>query len=677
MSAFRKGANNLNAKKENPFNKKFTKTKFDVLNKNVVGAKGRPGISKAKGTAVRAKSIIPELNRRGRQGEFIDRRFAQRDSNISSEEKMLQRFTRERLRKNKKKSAYNLNEADEDYSSSLTLTHRGRRLDEDGAIFDSDISGSDLDSGNDGELDAVNNFGGSNQDGTKSKSEIMQEVIAKSKLHRYERQKVKEENAALCADLDEEFNSIVGSLMARSEEAKQSAAPAGKEDDYYESIKQMAFDKRAKPSDRTKTDEELKKEAAEMTERIKTEKAKRMSASEAAGLEPRLDDDEEDDHSENFLGDDAQKSIDRNMREARRLIDDFMAGELKDDVNKIYSKLAELCKTRSILYVSRVIKTMLLERLDKIESLYESGTRPTMPDRSLLMLFHLIGLVFSTSDNHHPVATPAQLMMAAHIHLGRFLKVKHLVSGLFLMQTILHYQRESRRYCPELFGCLYPLMRLAMGKPRPKFANEYDSSLPYPSKRLMSRSLHDFLSKPSPSEGLEARPIAFEDLATDQDHTKQDIICFMLNILKTAYATYNPSLLCIPEVFTPFVNLFESQHNFEFITRMKEQIALFKRQPLRLQTFKVQAIPQFNPELDEKPTREQRETDRLKKAYKREYKGAKRELKRDAAFLASHKLQTKLDADRKYKERLQQIMGTISNDGSQAFAPEAKKPKRR
>lgn len=64
--------------------------------------------------------MLKALNERGRAGGIVDRRFGENDPTMSIEERMLERFTRERQRSSKGAS-FNLEDEDE-------LTHYGQSL---------------------------------------------------------------------------------------------------------------------------------------------------------------------------------------------------------------------------------------------------------------------------------------------------------------------------------------------------------------------------------------------------------------------------------------------------------------------------------------------------------------------------------------------------------------------
>jgi nucleolar protein 14 len=107
----------------NPFEEKVTKPKNAVLGRKIRGATGRPGVAKMGGLKERSERLLPEWQTRNKSGSFVDRRFGENGSNLTVEEKMLERFTKERQNRVGKTSLYNLDDAEEE-----GLTHYGKSL---------------------------------------------------------------------------------------------------------------------------------------------------------------------------------------------------------------------------------------------------------------------------------------------------------------------------------------------------------------------------------------------------------------------------------------------------------------------------------------------------------------------------------------------------------------------
>lgn len=78
----------------------------------------------------------------------------------------------------------------------------------------------------------------------------MKDVIAKSKLAKYERQKAKDADEELRMELDEELGDIRSLLFQRPEQPTETpAAEPDKGDTYDAFVREMAYERRAKPQD--------------------------------------------------------------------------------------------------------------------------------------------------------------------------------------------------------------------------------------------------------------------------------------------------------------------------------------------------------------------------------------------------------------------------------------------
>lgn len=717
--------------KANPFELKVTKSKFPILNRQVAGISGRPTQARARSFELRKQTLLPEMRRRGRSGEFVDRRFGERSRTLSTDDKMLARFQRERSRPNRKRGVFDLQadqqQPDKDYSHTLKLTHRGRNIDDLEDLDSEPSSGGDGDSDDDGNLDGYlvgsGHFGGGAEDVKRTKSEIMQEVIAKSKMHKHERQRIKQENTDLCQDLDADFASFMGVLEAH--DARLSSATGSRDDqpttvaatepstadDYSESLRAMTFDRRVRPSDRTKTPEEIQAETRERLRKRQEEKSFRMAGAmrEAEGDDDdkwsssEEDKDGEEEEEEGLSGptESDKRTAESDAEHSLKLVTDQVVGLLDalleerslDAANTSYLKLREICQTNSVIPVAHVLRERLTTIMKSCERLFAQGSAPVMPSRDRLLLFHFVGRIFPTSDYHHLVVTPTQLLMALFIASGRITKRAHVLSVLFLVQTLLHYQREAARYLPDMFVLLFPLLcktfNLTVSSSSQASSGQW---CPLPQSRFMSKSVHQFLTgedkveQPDgkcPLEKLgEVRAISFEDLLRAEEEeafpSREAIAGFLLYTTREACTLYTATNDAAPELLSPLLDALVGHAPCQPIVAPLRAALDTKRRSrlaLRCQTFRAMAIPQLMPDLDNSTNRDERERVRIRKTFKREFKGAKRELKRDSAFRSRLKLEERLEADRKYQERMRQIMGSIANEASEFAGPKTRRSK--
>lgn len=258
------------------------------------------------------------MQRRKKVGGILDRRFGENDPTMTPEEKALERFVREKQKGHKKDSLFDLEEG----KDGQDLTHFGKSLSFDqpanGDDFDeADLGVSDeddhdvedehrsrkrrrLSGSQDGEEDSSSGADVVQPERRKTKQEVMKEVMAKSKLHKYERQQVKEDDDDLRAELDKDLQGIFSLLRSNQRQPLVPPPPAeetnrtdmgmnpdraallsGKDrsqadKEYDERLRRMVFDKRAAPTQRTKTDEERLEEEARRLKELEDQRLRRM-----------------------------------------------------------------------------------------------------------------------------------------------------------------------------------------------------------------------------------------------------------------------------------------------------------------------------------------------------------------------------------------------------------------
>jgi nucleolar protein 14 len=336
----------------NPFEVKAPArpAKFEVTsNKPSKSGPGRPGVTKGLGEERRRETLLKEIQSRNKVGGMVDRRFGENDPTMTPEQRAAERFAKQNERKAKKSSMFNLEDEEEE---EMTLTHGGEVL----GMGDFNMSKKDDFDENDVESsDESIDYNADNFDGRprkrmrlngeeqtdglaegadqlperkKSKAEVMKEVMAKSKLYKYERQQAKEDDDDLRAELDKDMSGIYEAMRDFRKLPKPLLTPpstdgdtgmnperaamlAGKdpksiEREYNERMRQMALDARSKPSTRTKTDEERAAEEAARLQDLERKRLKRMQGEEeSSGDEEDQnpvedEDDEEQDDAEVF-----------------------------------------------------------------------------------------------------------------------------------------------------------------------------------------------------------------------------------------------------------------------------------------------------------------------------------------------------------------------------------------
>ncbi|KAJ3257897.1 nucleolar complex protein 14 [Boothiomyces macroporosus] len=290
----------------NPFEHRFAKEKHHVVGRNMKGVVGKPGQVRARNQQIRQNTLALEMKNKNRENVLVDRRFGERDPGMSTEDKMLERFMKEKTKKMKSGTSFNLEDDEE------VLTHMGQSLDNITSFDDAGLEEMSDDGNIDPSIVKFTHFGGFEEDKDpnvrKSRNEIMKEVIQKSKMYKKERQRQKEEDLNIAEEVDADLDTIRGLLAPMTDvlpasegkmkvSAGRLALISGKtpdeipqeamefvkpkaDEDYDRFVREMQYDRRAKPTDRTKTEEELAQEAKEELEKLEADRIRRMEGKE-------------------------------------------------------------------------------------------------------------------------------------------------------------------------------------------------------------------------------------------------------------------------------------------------------------------------------------------------------------------------------------------------------------
>ncbi|KAF8838628.1 Nop14-like protein [Paxillus ammoniavirescens] len=839
--------------KLNPFDVKVTKLKHDVGGRKIKGASGRPAQSKQAGMQQREKTLLKELEERGRVGGVVDRRFGENDPSMSLEERMLERFTKERQRASKT-SAFNLDDEEE-------LTHYGQSLSK---LDDFDDIGllMDEDEEEEGQLDPETvkraHFGGFDDDEEteekeddparkKTKAEVMAEVIAKSKEHKMRRQSEKEQEENMRHQLDHDFDSLRTLLYAPdpSVTGDNPTTPGGVPNsptlkstndddtmDYDKQVRELAFDKRAKPKDRTKTEEELAMEQKEALEKAEKQRRLRMlgqstgeSDDEDAGGRKRkrarggddLDDDfmedeplgglgpglgaeadseaslesdgeskgssvhqsdEEESDEDDIMEDDGVSNSEASDRvegefteittkrktvrpskvseppqelpytfPAPETHDEFLeiVEDIRDDdvptvvqrIRTLYHKslapennfkLQDLTRVLidHILYITSLpaprmsLLSALVPHLFSLSRSYpiesaeycaeklslmhknlkrglatgalEPSSR-TWPGLSELTFLRVIGIIWPTSDMHHPVISPARLLMGSYLGLCRVRSFTDATSGLFLASLLLQYESLSKRFVPEAVNfTVNATLHLAPHV----FTNA--TSLPgtFPCPDFRSDLCGPLAINKKAAKGLVfCKPDLHQLMSTQPtEQSKIDALGLALDLIDRFADMY--------KALDGFIELYEPIHlvisglecgklsesvQLRVVSLQDKVGRLLKfarqsRKPLLLQAHKPIPIPTYIPKFEsssssylrrQDPDRERNEASKLRYQLKQERKGAIRELRKDAKFLAAAEHKKQAEKDRAYKDRMNKAFNSLEGERAEQKAMERDK----
>lgn len=291
-----------------------------------------------------------------------------------------------------------------------------------------------------------------------------------------------------------------------------------------------------------------------------------------------------------------------------------------------------------------------------------------VPDMDTLIFFKLISLLYPTSDFRHPITTPSMIFMTEILTTCRFNDAYSISRGLFVTTLLLEYTILSKRLVPSainfLRGILYLSANVTVLNPIqvvPPFRLHKDSKI---------LNLEEDCSKMDVEGKMAARDFTLTEINND---FKIRCLSTSLGILKEFFDYFNDieAQVYLFEPHLKLVGRIDLDLYPAKVANRANQIIKYMRAGLEVKTFtpltrekkRPKALRLYEPDIQEvftgsksaKLSREQAESQRLKTKYKKEMKGALREIRRDKSYIGSVKIRQKIHSDNIRKEKVKQI----------------------
>jgi nucleolar protein 14 len=232
---------------------------------------------------------LSEYKQTKKSNVIVDKRFGENDPEMSIEEKMFLRFQKERVKRTRNSAQFNLDENNENL-----LTHKGKVIDGTNAGEVDWNSSDDEDGKLSKEMVNAFHFGGGlihkpsrdeslnvheKQKSSAERLDALQEIVMKSKLHKLQRKEAKEEQEYEREKIDKQFSELISSQLVNFKENRTKGYKDDENDnldDYDKSMREMLFESKVQPSERSKTLEEIAIETKEKLEDLERQRIKRM-----------------------------------------------------------------------------------------------------------------------------------------------------------------------------------------------------------------------------------------------------------------------------------------------------------------------------------------------------------------------------------------------------------------
>lgn len=309
---------------------------------------------------------------------------------------------------------------------------------------------------------------------------------------------------------------------------------------------------------------------------------------------------------------------------------------------------------------------------EKYEDFKKNAKR--FPNLDTLVFFKLIGVFFPTSDFRHPITTPSNVFLHHILSQSKIKSRSDVASGLFLVTLVLDYQQLSKKFLPAVMNFLSGVCYLGIKKsvveqlkPVPPFKKN-DSILALDKLQSdetspLKLNSEDFLNNPI------------------DDNFKIRALSVTVDLIGDFVKLYD-ELIGMKYFLDPFETVLSRLADEEFVPLKLKQnikktleefagIRLDKKFKFPTPEHKIQPMirmlePRFETVLSDRrsmysqATGAKAEQQKLKHMVKREFKSAKRELRRDNEFLSKIRHKRKQESDRERIAKVKRIFSEAS-----------------
>lgn len=313
---------------------------------------------------------------------------------------------------------------------------------------------------------------------------------------------------------------------------------------------------------------------------------------------------------------------------------------------------------------------VISEKEEELQTLLSKKARfsVSFPSFSTLVFLKLIGQCYSASDFSHMVATPAMLF-ASHLLTCCGLKDPvDFLRGIFVANVFLEYVSYSKRFSPELLIFLARLLSHSTLKLENEesavAADESEFKLPLKALGSIQVEMTDELKLKIVHAGVklvEKCACLYETLPSYRELC-DPLSAICQKLMESAY----------PESLRAAIG--------HTLIKLRRKI---ERKPLKPSKkpppMKPLLEPNFSMKFDGRKHflggEKKVEMKRLNYQYKKEMKGAMREVRRDNQFLAQHILKEQMAKDAERKEKVKQIYKELASQEGEYKALKRKKEK--
>ncbi|GAA6048030.1 hypothetical protein JCM3770_000156 [Rhodotorula araucariae] len=369
-------------------------------------------------------------------------------------------------------------------------------------------------------------------------------------------------------------------------------------------------------------------------------------------------------------------------------------------VNSLLPPLLTMTHAYPLSSAPHYVKKLSLMHKNLLRGLIRGPLEPnakTWPGLPELTLLRLVGMVWSTSDLSHPVAAPAQLLIGEYLSQARVRSLADVASGLFLCTLAAQYEELAKRIVPEALNFLANALALLLpvsstvvsAKAFPGFFPTPDVGQDHARALKLRAATAGAGFAPSANVNLIAALSAKgKVVASEAEQLKVDLVASALALVEAFRGMYAESE-AFAELFSPFESVLKAvklnkvpealravisttqaalSKALRFALQSRKPLYMQHHRPIPLATYLPKFDEGFNPNRRFDPDSERAEASKLRALYRKEKKGAVRELRNDNRFLAVEEAKRKKADDQQYEKKITKIMSSLQDERAEEKA---------
>ncbi|XP_024936270.1 nucleolar protein 14 homolog isoform X2 [Cephus cinctus] len=358
-------------------------------------------------------------------------------------------------------------------------------------------------------------------------------------------------------------------------------------------------------------------------------------------------------------------------------LNDCALGETIEDLVKCFQIFDRLCPhLYDLAHMNPLNTKICIQEVIKEKHEEFERNKKRYPGLDTLIFLKLVSLLFPTSDFRHPVVTPCLVFMSQILTRCRVKSRSAISKGLFISTLVLEYTLLSKRFAPSVINFLRGVICMATAKPPVQIIKTIP---PFKSTGEFINLLIPEKEQTSLNINPKETRLNINDLLQDElnDEFRVKALLVAVNLL-SEFRNQLEELEAVYSIFEPIVKLLKMNTWKRYPTNIKEHIqkihkdleelknkrleymVLAKKKPKALRLYEPRIEKVYDGKRHKPMSKEKAEREKLLHKYKREMKGAIREVRKDRAFLAKVQIKQQIKSDAERKRKVLEIFGEAS-----------------